>query len=157
MVEALFCRQCEVNEAIRWHYDEAEARGKEDWHALYCYDATAAQESVFLPLFQAEASSRGSAQLPLAVHLGADKYLRIEATLTAALQYGTLVFHEQLKDTRDAEEAIQQLLAFEKGSGAYDDFPDALEMALRGCAQHFPARQQVLQVPRIGKRRMTGY
>ena len=36
---------------------------------------------------------------------GADKYLRIEATLTAALQYGTLAFHEALKGTRDAEEA----------------------------------------------------
>ena len=105
------CRQCEVSEAIRWHYDEAEALGKEDWHALYYYDAT-------------------------------------------ALQYGTLTFHEQLQGTRDADEAVQQLLAFEKGSGAYDDFPDALEMALRGCAQHFPARQQVLKTPIIGKRRM---
>ena len=146
-----------MNEAIRWHYDEAEARSKEDWHALYYYDATAAQESVFLPLFREEAASRGNAQLPLAVHLGADKYLRIEATLTAALQYETLAFHEQLKDTREAEEAIQQLLAFEKGSGAYDDFPDALEMALRGCAQHFPARQQVLKTPIIGKRRWASY
>ena len=74
------CRQCEVSEAIRWHYDEAEALGKEDWHALRYYGTT-------------------------------------------ALQYGTLTFHEQLKGTRDADEAIQQLLAFEKGSGTYDDFP----------------------------------
>ena len=108
------CRQCEVNEAIRWHYDEAEARSKEDWHALRYYGTT-------------------------------------------ALQYGTLAFHEQLKDTRDADEAIQQLLAFEKGSGTYDDFPDALEMALRWCAQHFPARQQVLKTSIIGKRRWAGY
>ena len=100
---------------------------------------------------------RGNAQLLLAIHLGADKYLRIEATLTAALQYGALAFHEQLKGTKDTDEAIQQLLAFEKGSGAYDDFPDALEVALRWCTQHFPARGQALKAPLIGKRRWAGY
>ena len=157
VVEALFCRQCEAAEAIRWHYDEAEARSQQGWYALYYYDATAAQESVFFPLFRAEAETRGNAQLPLAIHLGADKYLRIEATLTTALQYGVLAFHEQLKGTRNADEAIQQLLAFEKGSGAYDDFPDALEVTLRWCFQHFPARGQALKTPLIGKRRWAGY
>ena len=146
-----------TTDAIRWHYDEAEACSQQGWYALYYYDATAAQESVFFPLFRAEAETRGNAQLPLAIHLGADKYLRIEATLTTALQYGVLAFHEQLKGTRNADEAIQQLLAFEKGSGAYDDFPDALEVTLRWCFQHFPARGQALKTPLIGKRRWAGY
>ena len=78
-----------------------------------------------------------------------DKHLRIQATLTSYLYNGQFTFSKDLQGTPDMSAAETQLLAFEKGSTAPDDFPDALEAAVRKCAH---AHAGTPQRPVIGKR-----
>ena len=43
---------------------------------------------------------------------------------------GNIFFNKALEGTPDFSELVNQLLAFQKGSGAHDDAPDALQSAL---------------------------
>ncbi len=130
-IEDLFCRQCEIADATEWHYE-----GLKRWYArgIYpsiTYDATASQEAVFLPIFEATGQQKGMMNLPMPYRITMDKHARIEATLGQAFFYKKIVFSKKLAGTPDFEAAKDQLLAFEKGSTAHDDFPDALEIAVR--------------------------
>ena len=151
----LFCRQTELSQAMAWHYRRADVRQRCGWTPLYYYDATAAQEAVFGPLLSQAA--QGSYHIPLPHrNPSVDKHIRIEATLTHAFFHGQLVFDERLKENPDTESAIEQLLAFEKGGKAHDDFPDALENALRLCQQKYPlgrGGQRIILKPRSGMSR----
>ncbi|PIB28908.1 hypothetical protein BFP77_08300 [Maribacter sp. 4U21] len=136
----VFCRKCELTEAINWHYDKAIERNKKGMSALEYFDATAAQEVVFLPIFQQEAQRRGFFQIPMSdVAPGVDKHLRIEATLTSVLFNGTLVFADYLEGTADMNAALEQILSFEKGTKSPDDSPDALENGVRKAQLYFTA------------------
>ena len=133
----IFCRKCEISQAIVWHYDLVRFMQAKDWSPLYYYDATAAQEAVFRPLFEQEAKKRNLINYPLPHRERAiDKHIRIEATLTGVLFNRQLVFDDALRSLPDTQRAIEQLLLFERGSKAHDDFPDALETAVRLCQKH---------------------
>jgi hypothetical protein len=132
-----FCRKCDLTDAVKWYFDimkEYEAKGLSI--SAY-YDATAAQESVYMPIFQSEAKRLGYYSLPLPAHVSTDKHLRIEATLTDVLFNGLLVFDERLKETPDHEAGMAQLLSFEKNTSNHDDYPDTLEGAVRIGRQSF--------------------
>ena len=127
---------------MAWHYERVKKWREAGWPVLCYYDATAAQEAVFSPIWRDAMARHGSAELPQPDHSAAtDKHLRIQATLTSYLHNSQLCFAQSLKNTPDMDAGLTQLLAFEKGSGAPDDFPDALEAAVRLCARHFPAIQ----------------
>ena len=128
----LFCRKCELTEAVYYHFDLVKKLHDHGTGAGFYFDATAAQEEVFRPVFEQEAFKRRIFEIPLPDRTAVvDKFLRIEATLTNVFFNKTLAFAEYLKDTPDCITAVDQLLAFEKGSHANDDFPDTLEAAVR--------------------------
>ena len=137
-VEDIFCRQCDISEAIEWHFEQLIK-----WNALgvypsITYDATASQGAVFLPLFQEIGKRKRVDTLPMPYRLaGMDKYSRIEATLTQAFFYKKIIFSKKISDTADWEQARHQLLAFEKGSHTHDDFPDALEVVVRQAQLYY--------------------
>tara|TARA_R110000823_G_scaffold309594_2_gene433956 strand:- start:3128 stop:4684 length:1557 start_codon:yes stop_codon:yes gene_type:complete len=154
----VFCRKCELTEAINWHYDKAIERGKKGMAALEYFDATAAQEVVFLPIFQQEAQRRGFFQIPMSdVAPGVDKHLRIEATLTSVLFNGTLVFADYLEGTPDMDAALEQILSFEKGTKGADDSPDALESGVRKAQLYFTADLAGWGKPLIHKHKRGGF
>lgn len=59
-----------------------------------------------------------------------DKYARIEA-MTPYFERNMVYFNEKLENTKELSEAIAQLLAYEKAATINDDFPDALEGAIK--------------------------
>ena len=150
----VFCRRCDQVEAMAWHYEHLAVWRAKGWPVLCYYDATAAQESVFAPIWRDAMARHGAAELPQPDRsANTDKHLRIQATLTSYLHNGQLRFSQRLKNTPDMDAGLTQLFAFEKGSTAHDDFPDALEAAVRLCAYHFSLNTAALwQTPIIGKR-----
>ena len=134
----VFCRKCENTEAMEYHYLLLKKLNEKGLTPLSFYDATAAQKEVFEPLWKAAANTHKSFNIPMPNHAsGLDKHLRIEATLTNLLFYGTLVFSSKLEGTTDWKTAKRQILTFQKGTKAHDDFPDALECACRLIVEYF--------------------
>lgn len=154
----VFCRRCELTEAVNWHYDKAQARAKLGLSALEYYDATAAQQHVYAPIFQEEAQRRGFFQMPMPdLDQHVDKHLRIDATLTNVLFNGTLVFDEKLKDTADMKAAEEQILSFEKGTKLPDDAPDSLESGVRKAQLYFSADLKGWGKPLIHQHKRGGF
>lgn len=154
----VFCRKCEITEAISWHFIRAKKRAKQGLSALEYYDATAAQQAVFEPILVKAATEHKFFSFPMADHApGIDKHLRIEATLTNVLFNGILVFSDHLKDTPDMRAAEDQLLAFEKGTKANDDFPDALESGVRKAQLYSSGMSTSWGKPLIAQRTVKGF
>lgn len=152
-----FCRKCEVTEAIRHHYDTVEAQKKKGSAALWYFDATAAQEEVFLPLFQQEMIRRKLYELPIPDHApNVDKFLRMEATLVNVFFHGLLIIDERLKDDPDWKIAKAQILSLEKGMKGHDDFPDALERAVWKAQVHCVDRENYQAATSLIVERQTG-
>lgn len=128
----VFCRRCDISEAMNWHYETMKRYAAMGLKPICYYDATAAQKAVYNPIFIQYASIHKFYEIPMPdLSQNVDKHLRIDATLTNVLFNGTLVFNEELKDTSDMEAGVLQLLSFEKGTKDPDDFPDSLENAVR--------------------------
>lgn len=127
----VFCRKCDISEAVSWHFAKMKEYADKGLTINSYYDATAAQEEIFQPLFLAEAERSDFYSVPLPAHVSTDKHMRIEATLTDVFFNRILVFDKKLEDTPDMENAIHQILSFEKNTKAHDDFPDTLEAGVR--------------------------
>lgn len=128
----VFCRRCDISVAVSWHYDRLLYWKQQGIYGMQYFDGTASQETVFKPVFMQESIRRKLYEIPEGDHTQkGDKHNRIDTTLANVLFNGTLVFDEALKGTIDMEAAKQQLLGFEKGTTEPDDFPDALENAVR--------------------------
>ncbi|MEM8506227.1 MAG: hypothetical protein AAF717_00295 [Bacteroidota bacterium] len=154
----VFCRKCELTEAMTWHYTRAKERQKKGWISMEYYDATAAQETVFQPLWEQEAQRHQFFHIPMAdLEQHVDKHLRIEATLTMVLFNGTLVFADYLKGTPDFEAALEQILSFEKGTTSPDDSPDSLESGVRKAQRYFTADLQGWGKPLIVQHTRKGF
>lgn len=134
----IYCRQNSLAAAIEHHFVKVSELMQQGVSPIFYFDATAAQEEVFLPPFYDYAKKVRQYNVPLPAHSNTDKYLRIEATLTAAFYNRAIRFSNELKGTADYEEAKLQLLAFERGSKAHDDFPDSLEAAVRIAQTYTP-------------------
>jgi predicted phage terminase large subunit-like protein len=153
----VFCRQCGVTAATNWHYDRKRERNNIGIGSIEYYDATAAQEEVFRPVWQATAAAKSMYEIPLPDQTQhADKHLRIEATLVNVLMNGTLLINEDLKENPDWATARNQLLSFQKGTRAHDDFPDTLERAVAMIQTNYMWGVETC-APIIGKRKVKGY
>jgi len=155
----VFVRQCDISEAIRWHFQRMKELAAKGLKPVCYYDATAAQKEVYQPIWIQEAAKSRFYEIPMPdLSQRVDKHLRIDATLTNVLFNGTLVFNKELEGTDDMEAAKRQLLSFEKGTKEPDDFPDALESGVRKIqtfALDFGSGNQTQ--PLIVKRKRGGF
>ena len=155
----VFCRKCDLSEAVTWHFDKMMEYNEKGIPVSQYFDATAAQEEVFLPVFKAESYRRNYFSFPMPAHVSTDKHMRIEATLTDVLFNKLLVWDEKIKELPDTVNALNQLLSFEKNTKGHDDFPDTLEAAVRIGRSNFSLDGNVSsgQGVLIGKRTRKGF
>jgi hypothetical protein len=150
-----FCRQCDLPEAMEWHFSKLREFALKGISVLAFYDASVAQAAVFLPSWLAAAEREKYASVPIPNSTNTDKHLRIEATLTDVFFNKLIVINSKLKDTHDWQTAEDQILSFEKGTKAHDDFPDTLENAVRLGRSYFGYSENHSQnsKPTFGKKK----
>ncbi len=124
-----FVRQTSIVQMVSWVYDLQEKLQNAGVWANYYIEANFMQD-LFLDDFYEEGQKRGFqvAIIPDKRHKP-DKFARIEA-ISPIFERGWVFFNENKKESQDFKNACDQLLAFERGSKAHDDFPDALEGAI---------------------------
>ena len=144
-----FVRQCSVGEMVRWLYDLYEAI-PEDAAATFYMEANFMQDTI-LDEFEREGVERGY-QLPILpdTRKKPDKYARIEA-ISPLWERGCVYYNEKLQNDPDMKTGIEQTLAFEQGSRAHDDSPDADEGAIWKLQKQ--VREDNFQ-PRLGVRQL---
>lgn len=144
-----FVRQCSVGEMVRWLYDLYEAI-PEDAAATFYMEANFMQDTI-LDEFEREGVARGY-QLPILpdTRKKPDKYARIEA-ISPLWERGCVYYNEKLRNDPDMKTGIEQTLAFEQGSRAHDDSPDADEGAIWKLQKQ--VREDNFQ-PRMGVRQL---
>ncbi|WP_258931984.1 hypothetical protein [Flavobacterium oreochromis] len=150
----VFCRQCDLPEAMEWHFSKMREYTSKGVSVLSFYDATVSQAAVFSTAWLSTAEREKYASVPLPNHTNSDKHIRIEATLTDVFFNKLLSINKGLKDTADWQSAEEQILSFEKGTKAHDDFPDTLENAVRLGRNYFGYSQDAVNNSRpvIGTR-----
>ena len=124
-----FVRQTTVSEMVRWFYDLHEKVEKAGAICDYYIEANFLQD-ILLDEFTEEGKYRGY-QLPIRAdkRKKPDKFQRIEA-ISPLWERGFVFYNETQKNDNDMLAGIEQTLAFEKGSRAHDDAPDADEGAI---------------------------
>lgn len=145
-----FVRQCTIVEMVRWMYDFHESLPS-DVTCQYYMEANFLQ-SILYDEFETEGQQRGY-QLPIRADKRSkpDKFLRIE-NISPLYERGFIIYNKALKEDKDMIRATDQLLAFEKGSSAHDDSPDADEGAIWILQKE--TRQQAFE-PTIGRNKYT--
>lgn len=122
-------RQCSRNEAANWLYDTYEKYKLQGQNVSYKIEGLFAMDE-FISEFDNVGEERGYYIPVIADKRGKiNKEDRIESLEPFFLRHWVF-WNEKEKDTIDQSEAIDQLIAFEKGSGAHDDAPDALHGAM---------------------------
>ncbi len=147
-----FVRQCSVGEMVRWVYDRY-AELPEDVVMMVYMEANFMQDTI-LDEFEREGNIRGW-QLPITPdkRKKPDKFARIEA-VSPLWERGFVWYNEAQKDDVDMKVGIDQTLAFEKGSRAHDDAPDADEGAI------YKLQKQIREesfTPSFGRRNSSKY
>lgn len=142
-----FVRQCSTSEMVRWFYDLHESM-PEGVICDYYMEANFLQD-IILDEFTTEGNLRGY-QLPIRPDMRKkpDKFQRVEA-VSPLWERGFVFYNEAYKTDRDMLAGIEQTLAFEKGSRAHDDAPDADEGAIYILQKR---TRSELYTPTIGKR-----
>lgn len=145
-----FVRQCSTSEMVRWFYDLHESM-PEGVICDYYMEANFLQD-IILDEFTTEGNLRGY-QLPIRPDMRKkpDKFQRVEA-VSPLWERGFVFYNEAYKTDRDMLAGIEQTLAFEKGSRAHDDAPDADEGAIYILQKR--TRSETFQ-PTIGKRQSS--
>lgn len=123
-----FVRQCSVAEMVRWFYDLHE-RIPPEVICDYYIEANFLQD-ILLDEFTREGEIRGY-QLPIRADYRKkpDKFQRIEA-VSPLWERGFVWYNAAKQTDKDMQAGLDQTLAFEKGSRAHDDAPDADEGAI---------------------------
>jgi predicted phage terminase large subunit-like protein len=108
---------------VRWMYDLHE-KMPDGVYVYYFMEANFMQDLI-LDEFTVEGDIRGY-QLPIAgdKEVKGDKYARIEA-ISPLWERGFVFYNIDMKEDPDTQTGLDQTLAFEKGSSANDDGPDA--------------------------------
>ena len=132
---------------VRWVYDLWESLSEDAAVTIYM-EANFMQDTI-LDEFEREGRRRGY-QVPVTAdkRKKPDKFARIEA-VSPLWERGLVFYNEKLKNDNDMKTGIEQTLAFEKGSRAHDDGPDADEGAI------YKLQKQVREenfTPRMGVR-----
>ncbi len=135
-----FVRQCDKSDVATWLYDYDETLESKDV-IMYYIEGNFIQDD-FINDFDEEGDKRGYyiAVVP-DKRTKPDKFQRVER-LCGFYHRGNVYYNIAEQDNNDMKVGIEQLLAFEKGSGAADDSPDADEGAIyllmqRGAASSF--------------------
>jgi Terminase-like family. len=117
-----------VAEMVRWLYEFHESL-PEDVVCSYYMEANFMQDTI-LDDFTREGDLRGY-QLPVVPdkRKKPDKFARIEA-VSPLWERGFVYYNENEQNDPDMMAGLEQTLAFEKGSRAHDDAPDADEGAI---------------------------
>lgn len=127
----IFCRHCDISDALEYHFTNAIQWQKKNPSTIYFFDASVAQGAIYADILAKASLQYKSFNIPLPEHSTVDKYIRISATLINAFRSGRLLWSEKIQQSGDWQEAELQLLGFEKGTKLHDDFPDTLEAAVR--------------------------
>jgi len=145
-----FVRQCAITEIAIWLYDYYDSLPSDA--VVQFYVEGSFMQADFVNDFDEEGNHRGY-YVPIIADTRAkpDKFDRIEKD-AAFYHRGMVYYNEEERDNNDMKTGIDQLLSFEKGSGAADDSPDADEGAIyllnkAGASKAFPAR--------LGKRKIN--
>lgn len=119
-----YLRQKSRADAANWLYDMYEKYKLKDFNIRYLIEGLFAQDE-FVNDFDEEGDKRGY-YIPVVADKRpkSNKYDRIES-LSGFFEKQYVFFNEELK-TSDQQTLIDQFLAFEKGSNAHDDGPDAV-------------------------------
>jgi hypothetical protein len=153
----IFCRNCDIADALEYHFTNAKKWGAQNPAIIFYYDASVSQRAIYEPVLLQASMQHKSFFIPLPQHTQTDKYSRIAATITTALKNGKLQFAENLKNTPDWTEAEMQMLGFEKGTKLHDDFPDTLEATVRLAQTHYYPETETTFKPVIKTKIRRGY
>lgn len=125
-----FVRQCSVSALVKWCYDYYESLSETDRSLVAFMMEGNLLQDIILDDFEAEGELRGY-MLPIMPdkRQKPDKFQRIEA-ISPLWERGKITYNEREQDNIDMKVGLEQTLAFEKGSGAHDDAPDADEGAI---------------------------
>ncbi len=124
-----FVRQTSRNNVAEWLYQKVEDDNLLKYNIQYLIEGLFAQDEFvndfdlvgdrygwYVPV-QADKKSK------------ANKYDRIES-MSGYFERGNVWINEKIKKSQDCNNLINQILAFQKGSKAHDDAPDALQSAI---------------------------
>ena len=137
----LFCLKCEIEEAMRWHFEKSEYwRGR--CRNIQCfYDATSTQKDTYEPLLASVHEGLGLIGLmPDPVSQGGreKKKDRIISSLEYKFKSKIVYFNDKI-DKHHMDNAYNQMISFTKDSRAHDDFPDALAAAAYQANKYYVA------------------
>ncbi|WP_346236147.1 phage terminase large subunit [Niabella insulamsoli] len=123
-----YVRQKSRADCAAWLYDVYEKYKLQNHAINYIIEGLFAMDE-FVNDFDTEGDKRGY-YIPVAASKRGkeNKYDRIES-MSGFFERRNVFFNELVKVNADQQELISQLLAFEKGSNAHDDGPDALHGA----------------------------
>ena len=126
-----FVRQASITDMVAWHYGLYEQYPT----AQFFIEANFIQD-MLLDEYR-EMGNRLGYQLPMRPdkRKKPDKFQRVE-NISPFIERQFVVINKKIEGNRDWHRALEQLLAFEKGARAADDFPDALEGGLWLIQQH---------------------
>ena len=121
---AVFCRQASRTDAAIWLYDLFEDLHLGSYNVSYYIEGLFSMDE-FVNDFDIEGDNRGY-YIPVVPDKRSKegKFDRIEA-ISGFWERRNVWYNELTEGSSDEEEELEQLLAFEKGSGAHDDAPDA--------------------------------
>jgi predicted phage terminase large subunit-like protein len=124
-----FCRQTSRANCATWLYDLYYHENLEKYNIHYLAEGLFAQDE-FIGDFDFEGDRRGY-YVPIVAdkEQKGNKYDRIES-MSGYFERLNVFFNENSKEDASMVALIDQLLAFEKGSDANDDGPDALQSAI---------------------------
>lgn len=123
-----FVRRCSVLEMVKFIYDFDESL-PQDVIVRYYMEAGFIQ-SMLLDEFDNEGERRGRfVNICPDKRKKPDKFARIE-NISPLYERGLITYNESMRNDQDMQRGLDQTLAFEKGSNAHDDAPDADEGAI---------------------------
>jgi len=149
-----FLRQTSRAKCAKWLYNLYEDRGLREVPRIRYYIEGLFSMDLFVNDFDLEGDTRGY-YIPVVADTRpkADKYDRIEAS-QAYYERRNVFLNVDEKESADQVELLDQYLAFEKGSGAAVDGPDAVEGAFSKLNN---ATRRAKGVFRFGKRESRRY
>ncbi len=124
-----YVRQSSRNAVAEWLYDYVADNNLLKYNIKYKIEGLFAQDD-FVNDFDLVGDNRGWYVPVVADQKSkANKFDRIES-MAGYFERNNVFFDNKLKECPDTQELLNQLLAFQKGSGAHDDAPDALQSAI---------------------------
>ena len=124
-----FTRQCSINTAIGWIYDQYDKYNNQGIVPYLYMESNFAQELLWTEI-QTVTKERGY-QLPVLFddRQKGNKFARIES-MSSYFERGMIVIKNDLEKNPDCKRLLDQLLGFEQGSSMHDDSLDALESGI---------------------------